>query len=447
MVETSTQAAILVVVVFFGAQILAQDRTRQVPPDQPKQWPWIAALAILALGTLGMAWDYWGYAHFQQSVTSAERGDIDKALSAVERAQSHDPWMPLYSCHAGYLHGLRAAKGDHEALSAGMERYQQCFAEVPTPGWVDQLNRAALFWQAEQRTEARALAREATSQTPLEWMPWLNRGLWAEMQGDREEAVSSYGWVLSLDPELAGSPFWRQGRRADWWDEIVAAGQQARTERSTGYRSWRWQLAVAAGEWETAVNEIEAWLDDHPGDPGAMAWLGEAFRGQGRPEEAIVWLDRAIAKVPSNARMHIVRGESLLTLGRYDESEQDLRTALFLEPGHRVHLALARLARGVGEEEVALQEYSQALRPLVVAQQSDLVLYRRLSRPAPLPQVVWIGYRQDGEAAQEWGALLEQRGDSDTIQLVYAAALRLDPFLEYVGLPDGVPFGSGYYDK
>jgi hypothetical protein len=45
---------------------------------------------------------------------------------------------------------------------------------------------------------------------------------------------------------------------------------------------------------------------------------------------------------------------------------------------------------------------------------------------------VQIGYRQDAEVALEWGNLLEEEGDVATAQLVYAATLSLDPFVEEV---------------
>jgi hypothetical protein len=52
--------------------------------------------------------------------------------------------------------------------------------------------------------------------------------------------------------------------------------------------------------------------------------------------------------------------------------------------------------------------------------------------PAPLPQVLRIGYRLDEETALAWGALLEAEGEAETARAVYAAALAQDPFLERV---------------
>jgi len=432
LVDTFVEPAILLPATFFMALLLAPQPPASTTAERARRWPWIVALAILAPGAVGSAWDDWGAASFERSLAWTQRGEVEKALSFVEQARSHDPGMPLYACQAGYLYGLRAAAGDEEALTTAQERYRDCLAHFPVPGWVDQLNRATLLWAAGQQAEARAAVAQAVAQTPLEWMPWLNQGFWAERMGDQPEAVSSYGWVLALDPELAGSPFWQQGERAAWWDEIVAAGEQAASRLGNDPIRWRWQAAIAAGQWDTVVRQAEAWLQAHPADPEAMAWLGEAWLGLGRPTEAWVWLDRAITAQPGRTRSYLARGRAALALGRHADAERDFRTALFLEPGQRAHLELARLARQAGQVERASHEYSRALRGLTVVHAYDLVLFNRMAWPMPLPQAIRIGYRADGEVALEWGELLEQQGDLATARQVYAATLSLDPFLTEV---------------
>jgi tetratricopeptide (TPR) repeat protein/O-antigen ligase len=424
MVDTFVEPAIVLPATFFVALMLAPQPPKTEKEIRPQGWPWAAALAILVLGAVGSGWDDWGYAQFAQSLTWTQRGDVDRALSAVERARSHDPAMGLYACHAGYLYGVERSE------AAALEQYEECVAKTSSPGWVEQLNLAALLWQNGQQAQAQETAQEATARTPLEWMPWLSRGLWAEMSGESAAAVEAYGWVLALDPELAGSPFWRQGERAARWDAIVAAGQQVVDRLGAGERPWRWQVLVAAEKDEQAVVEIEAWLDTHPHDAEAMAWLGEAFLGLGRLDEAREWLTHALAGEPTRARSYLARGEVALALGQYNDAELDLRMSLFLEPDYRAHLGLARLARQKGDEKTALFEYAQALRPLNLLQGYNVVLYHRMGWPVPLPQVTRIGYRQDGETALEWGALLEARGDLEAARRVYDATLALDQFVD-----------------
>jgi tetratricopeptide (TPR) repeat protein/O-antigen ligase len=424
LVDTFVEPAILLPATFFVAVILAHPPPKLQADNRFRRWPWVAALAILVLGAVGFAWDDSGYAQFASSITWTQRGDAEKALVLVESARTRDPGMGLYACHAGYLYG------DKLAIATAIERYEKCIAETPAPGVMDQLNLANLLWQDGQHAKALTTVRGATSQNPLEWMPWLSRGLWAETLGKTDEAVEAYGWVLALDPELAGSPFWQESERAGQWDAIVAAGEEAVTRLGGAMPLWRWQVLVAAGKNGEAAADLSAWLEAHPGDVEAMAWLGEALLGLGRPAEAIDWLDQVLSEQPSRAHSYLVRGEAALVLARYDDAEKDLRTSLFLEPGYRVHLGLARLARQKGDEGMALHEYAQALRPLSLMQGYNVVLYHRMGWPVPLPQVARIGYRQDGETALEWGALLQKQGNLVTAQQVYARALMLDSYLD-----------------
>jgi len=432
-VDTFTEPAIVLVATFFVAQaVAAATRHKTGPGSRPSPWPWIATVLFLALSTVALVWESAGGASLSRSLALTARNQIDQAAAAAEQAREQDPGLLLATCHAGYLAGRLAAEGQPDMLPVAVERYGECLAPPAARGWVDHLNLAALLWASGQKAEARAAVAAATEQTPLESMPWLNRGYWAEAEGEQADAVRSYGWALARDPELAGSPFWRQNeQRAAWWDEIVAAGSQAVSQLGAEPAYWRWQVSLAAGRTDL-IREIEAWLQLYPADAEAMAWLGEALLERGRPEEALSWLDKALAAEPLRARSYLARGEAALALGRYAEAERDLRTALFLEPSPRIHLGLARLAMAREDVPLALKEYSRALRAMSLVHSYDLVLDRWMAWPAPLPQVLQIGYRSDGQAALEWGDLLEQQGDPASAQLVYEAGLRLDPFLDEV---------------
>ena len=425
-VDTFVESAILVSVAFFVAIILAPRPSEGVSGGRRRRWPWSVAFLLLLFGAAGMAWEAWGHAALVRSIALTRRGEVEDALAAASDARARDPGMPLYACHTGYLHGLRAAEGDEDALQAALDHYHECMDGVAVPDLADQLNASALLWQAGLHDEARSMSRELVEKLPLQTMAWLNNGLLAELAGDQEEAVQSYRRVLSKSPGLAGSPFWTRGARAGWWDEILLSEGPA-TEAP-----WQWQVLLAAARFDEAASEIEDWLVVRPNDTGAEVGLGEAFVGLGRPAEALPLLDKALKREPSRANGYLVRGEALLALGHYEKAERDLRTALFLDPSPRAHLGLARLALEMGQEDVAIQEYPKALRPLALSQNAYVVLYGRMGWPAPLPQVARLGNRQNGEAVLEWGGLLEARGETETAIKVYEAALDLDPFLEEV---------------
>ena len=433
LVDTFVESAILLLVLFFVAYILASPPSRPAAGRRPSRWPWVAALVVLALGAIGMAWDSVGFIHYSRSLDWTHRGQLHAALAAGELARAHDPWMPLYACHVGYLYGHQAAQGNEKALAAALDCYDDCTSRLSAPGWVDQLNQAALLWQSGQTADARIAVEDAAARTPVEWKLWLSRRYWAETSGQREVAIRSYGWVLFRDPGLAGSPFWSEGERAAAWDDIVAAGEQLLTNRGVEPASWRWQVYIAAKQWEVAAHDIQLWLRAHPNDTEAMASLAEALLGQGRPSEALSWVDRALAANPRRPRSYLLRGESEMALGRYNQAEQSFRKSLFLNPGQvRVHAGLARLALLRGDVAVAQQQYRQAVRLPTATHNYDLVLYHRLAYPVPLPQVLSIGHAYDREIALEWGALLEEWDDDIAARALYETTLARDPFLEEV---------------
>jgi tetratricopeptide (TPR) repeat protein/O-antigen ligase len=426
MVDTFVESAILLTSGFFVALILAKPLPQGKFMAHKSRWPWLAAFLVMLLGAAGMAWDAWGHARFERSLALTRQGEIEDALVAVETARDRDSGMPLYTCHEGYLYGLQTAAGAEQALSMALNLYEECVAAAAVPDMVDQLNYSTLLWQAGKKDEARRITQELIEQMPLQPRAWLLNGLWAERSGDDQGAVQSYGRVLALDPLLAGSPFWIEGVRASWWDEILQMEKPADTV------PWRWQALLAAGQFEEAENDLVTWLGAHSGDTAAKIGLGETLIALGRPSEAIKVLDEALDEAPSNAGGYLARSEARRALGLVEEAEQDLRKVLFFGPDYKVHLELARLALDRGEQDVALQEYARALRPQVLSQNTYVVLYGRIGWPVAVPQVTRIGYRHDAEVALEWGSLLEARGETEAAAEVYEAALNLDPFLTEV---------------
>ena len=434
MVDTFSESGVVLPATFFIATIIAPALTDQRTQASKGGWRWGVAITVAMAGFIGSAWDDWGYSLFTRSVAQLRRGDVDRALTTILRARDHDPRMPLYACHAGYLYGLQAAEEDGRARAAGLEQYRDC-TEIRPAGWIDQLNRAALLWEAGEQAAARASIEETTTETPREWLPWLNRGYWAEQTGDREDAVHSYGWVLSLNSTLGGSPFWRQGDRPEMWNEITVAAEGALAHRGQSREAiahWRFNLLIAQGDWETAVLQIENWLEEHPADLTAMTQLSEALLGLNRAEGALDRAERAISAGHRTTQAYLARGEAALALGCYEEAEQAFRTVLFIRPNAQAHLGLARLYRATGEIEQSLEEYNQALGRNVVPHSYDLALYRRTGWSVPLPQVTQIAPDHHGEAALEWGALLEEEGNLATAQQVYENALAIDPFWDEI---------------
>ncbi len=416
--------AILLPVCLWVACILFPEHPSSAP--QPGwRWAWAGVGAFLLLSAAPLAWDDWGYSQMTVSLAAMQRGDLPAAQDAVRRAIQRDPSMGLYACQSGYVYGLQVGTGDEAALDQAIEQYQRCVYDTQAPGWADQLNLAALLVQAGRVDEAQALLDQAVERAPLQPLVWLNHGILAEQAGQWAEAVRDYAWVLRLEPSWAGSPFWRDGARSARWDDIIAYDGQIDLAAS----DWRWQVLAAAEQWTTLAQETRAWLEQAPDDANAMFWLGKALHGQG-DAAALEWLSRAVELAPTNGAAWVARGDVWLERGQVQAADADFGMALFLNPADpAARLGRARLARLRGDDQQAMREYRQALSPyLVIWYGYDIVLYDRLGWPAPLPQVMRLTGRLDGEVAHEFAAWLQARGDEAAAHQVYDHLERLDAF-------------------
>jgi len=113
-------------------------------------------------------------------------------------------------------------------------------------------------------------------------------------------------------------------------------------------------------------DEITLWSDvtsKSPGDARAWSNLGVAFTELDRNEEALVFLQTAIALDPDDHEAHGNLAVALIALGRIDAAETHLRRALEILPTYSVaHRNYGGLLQLRGELEAALDHGQAAVR-------------------------------------------------------------------------------------
>lgn len=125
--------------------------------------------------------------------------------------------------------------------------------------------------------------------------------------GERREAAAPRAGEGAA-PAAGGAP----GRAA----RLVAEGREALGER----------------EWAEAAQAFEAAAALAPADPAPLAGLAEARQAQGRREEALAALGRALA-LREDAALLALRGRWLGQAGRLEAAAADLARATALDPG------------------------------------------------------------------------------------------------------------------
>lgn len=97
----------------------------------------------------------------------------------------------------------------------------------------------------------------------------------------------------------------------------------------------------------------------------AMALLARSYANRGMLDQALEWAEKTIAIDKLNSDYHYLYGTILQEQGRLDEAIVSLRRAVFLEPNFVVaHFALGNIARQKGREKDADRHYRIALKIL-----------------------------------------------------------------------------------
>jgi len=165
------------------------------------------------------------------------------------------------------------------------------------------------------------------------------------LRGEYQRALSEIEAATAVQPDLAAAHFLRgliYGRTAEW-DKARESLQTATVHDPHHVNSWC----------VLAYVEVE----------------------RGCPHEALKALDEALRLEPANANAHLLRGDILRSLDRFDEAANAYRSSAGHNPqSHVAKLKLARVLEQLGrtEEAIEMMISAQRLNPLDI--QSRLAL-------------------------------------------------------------------------
>ena len=115
-----------------------------------------------------------------------------------------------------------------------------------------------------------------------------------------------------------------------------------------------WSLS----QWDNASEQFNAELVNDPGNCMARWKLGDVLVQQSiQPEEALGYIDKALATCPNLSEARLDRGRILLKLHRNQEALRDLEAAVKATPNEpTAHFSLAQAYRALGQTEQAQAE-------------------------------------------------------------------------------------------
>ena len=141
----------------------------------------------------------------------------------------------------------------------------------------------------------------------------------------------------------------------------VARALEAQDTLADAHTSLGWILMNFDRDWEGAKAAFERALALNPSDSRAYQWLAQCHSYQGRPEEAINYVQQALKLDPRSPLISTEAGWPYLYLGRWDEAEFHFKSALALDPGFALaHFNLGSVLETRGDLEGALTKYQEA---------------------------------------------------------------------------------------
>jgi tetratricopeptide (TPR) repeat protein len=220
----------------------------------------------------------------------------------------------------------------------------------------------------------------------------------------------------------------RSGRRVTDGPEI---DEQVRQHLNLGVAFYR------SGMLEDATREFNAVVQKDPRNEGALHRLGlVAFRSR-RYEDALRFFDRISGDDPAAFGVHRNRALTLEMLGRFDEALEALARCEALRPGDgEVALSRGVLLMQAGAPVEALADLQTYRADPAIKLPSPLFFATGVLAAAMagnLDQSVALGreglglYPESGPILVNTAAALEQRGDDQTAEALYARAVALTP--------------------
>ena len=116
------------------------------------------------------------------------------------------------------------------------------------------------------------------------------------------------------------------------------------------------------GNYELAEKQLAEILINYPNDPNALRLSGVSSIDQGKPEIALIPLQKALKIAPDFSQAHEDLGTAWFLLGNLNKSEVCLKAALKLDPSKfSTWKSLGDLLSDQGKDEEANKAYEKAL--------------------------------------------------------------------------------------
>jgi Tfp pilus assembly protein PilF len=318
----------------------------------------------------------------------------------------------------------------------------------------------AQFWlQAGKGPQARQVLEQASAESHNHPAIYLTQANIALNEGRLTEALLACHQAL----ELAKNDNWsaeqkkqfnREARnfmatalehRGDWGSVRMHLTALLEQEPKNGQARQRLARALfGMNSPDDANAELITAVRDDPSLPPAAVSMALFWSAKGDTVKAREWMEKAVQKEPSSARVHLAYGDWLLQQNRQDEAKLHIDTALKLDPkskeAERVRALLARYQKDYATAERILEAiYRDAPADTWASNQLALVLVEqkeadKRSRAVQLAEVNARQYQNNAEAVATLGWVYFRMDRLEESERMFNAVLsgrQLSPEIAY----------------
>jgi O-antigen ligase/tetratricopeptide (TPR) repeat protein len=316
----------------------------------PDPWPRYATRAARSLLLLLIALPFIGWWRIDRAqhdhwlgADAANNGRYAEAIPRLQDAVNADSSMMVYQLDLGRAQAnlcLQLSPCDENLLDAAILHLERA-ADIDPRSDIARANLARAYQLAGREEDA---AREAqiSRLAAHHVTPVLAAAEVYEDMGYEQEAVETYGQVLSMDASLADSEFWQMTDfRRDRYDDILAASIIGLNPCTNG------ALVVEQGHRDPAA--APAGLDDleegckllalgSPNDLVVRVALAKILMAQDKPDEAREHLQFAVDRQPDFGPARTELGRWYAAIGDLEEAKQQWVRGAELEQAESVML-------------------------------------------------------------------------------------------------------------
>ncbi len=367
-----------------------------------------------------------------------QSGNVERAEPLYHKLTEVNPSFPTWVALAGFLSFVER---DDEAEQA----YRQALGAAEPEQRVTAANVLANFYYSRDRfDEAEKVLQESVAEEPdnLDLIYALARFYNARGTPDKAEAMIQEATRARDDdpaPFLVLSAF--RGRQGDLDGALSAAEQALEVDPQNGQARLRKaelmvDMGFRRGEKERISQAraiVDAVLSKDPSNPEALFVKGKLDVAEGRIEDAVNGLRRAIDGRPEWAQAHFLLGSALFLSRDVNGARAAISRSLEIEADlAEAKRVLARIHAATGEDELAVEvgrsvlEQSPGDDKLHILVAQSLVRLRR-SDEAMAELLKIPEERRDAEASYAIGRIRYLEGDRSGAREAFLAAAKLEP--------------------